>query len=135
MAFLILSVSGNPSFGGYLSMNGDPSIAVEDDITYQIPGGAHYFELFTRPDSIRKSGSGLNVMNSLFGSGGLLGAFTNASAQNAMGKSWSFQAHVNDDEALIIEIVSRGNDILSAPQYYIRQLDDETIQAMNEMFE
>ena len=135
MAYLIISVSGNPTFGGYLSMDGDPSVKVEDDVTYKIKGGAHYFELFSRSDAQRKVGKGSNFVNNLFGASGLLGLFANAAADNAMGESWSFQTHVDDDEALIIEIVSRGNEILSAPQYHVRQLDEETIQKFDAMFE
>ena len=135
MAYLNFVVGGNPNFGGYVSMDGDASVPIKHDDTYRIQSGVHQFTIYTRSDAQRKVGQGASIVNSLFGSGGILGFLADNRANNAMGESWSFQASIYDDELLVIEIVSRGNDILSAPQYRVRQLDDEMIQEIEKLFE
>lgn len=135
MAYLVITVGGNPDFGGYLSVDGEASIKLEDDITYQLVSGVHHFQLYSRSDAQRRMGQSSSFVNSLFGSnGGLFDRFADAAADNAIGQSWSFQAHVEDDEALIIEIVSKGDKILSAPQYRIQPLDDETLEYLRGVF-
>ena len=135
MAYLVISVNGNPEFGGYLSLDGESSVLVSNDDIYKISNGAHYYELFTRSDAQRRAGENSNFVNNLFGASGVLGYFADAAASNAMGESWSFQAHVDEDEALVIEIVSRGKEILCAPQYRIYPLDEETIKEFESCFE
>ena len=134
MAYLVISVAGNPQFGGYLSVDGEASVLLTDDITYELRSGLHYFEIFTTSDAQRKLGKGQQVFNSIVDTGGFIGAVSEAQAENSLGESWSFQARVDDDEAIFIDIVSKGNSIMTAPHYRIRQLDDETLEAWDQYF-
>lgn len=134
MAYLVISVAGNPDFGGYLSVDGESSILLTDDITYELTSGAHYFEIFTKSDAQRKLGQGQQVFNNIMGTGGFIGAISEAQAENSLGESWNFQVRAGDDEAVFIDIVSKGNTILSAPRYRVTQLDDETLEHLQSIF-
>ena len=46
-AYLHTVIDGNKSFGGYLSVDGEKAFAVNDDTTYELSPGHHYFVLYS----------------------------------------------------------------------------------------
>ena len=142
MAYLTIVVGGNPNFGGYLSIDGTQSFQLVNDMTYELPSGLHHFEIFSRSDSQRNSGQKLYAFNTVAGAlggrtgmiGSISGAINENHALNSMGYSWTFQASVGDDQVLILQIVSQGNEILGAPDFLISPLDQETITYLQTFF-
>ena len=50
MAFLTLLIKGDTSFGGYISMDGEEPVAIQDDVAYQIENGKHGFDVLRSAD-------------------------------------------------------------------------------------
>ena len=71
MSFLLIRVYGNPSFGGYLSMDGGQSVQLVDDVVYEIEPGLHLFEVHSTSDSARRTGSITSAVNSFVGTDGV----------------------------------------------------------------
>lgn len=134
MAYLMISVAGNPEFGGYLSIDGESSFLLTDDMTYELTSGSHYFEIHTTSDAQRKIGRGQQLFNDIVGSGGVIGAISEAQADNSLGDSWNFQVRAGDDEAVFIDIVSRDRTILAAPRYRVVQLEDDFLEELRSEF-
>ena len=57
MAYIYVEISGNKDFGGYLSVDGGESIALQDDFVYELEPGLHLFELHSKSDAERKTGN------------------------------------------------------------------------------
>jgi len=134
MAFLTVKVSGNPAFGGYLSMDKTPSSLIADDLTFEIENGLHLFEVHSRSDGQRKAGNAQSVINSWASIGAIGDAISDAQAENAIGDTWSFQASLEENDVIILEILSKGNNIIAAPQYRVEELDEETAENWREVF-
>jgi len=134
MAYLYLSIGGNPDFGGYLSMDGGRSILMKDDMVYEIEDGLHAYTIHSTSDAKRAGGRVQGTINNLTGSGGFFDTVNRVQAMNAMGDEWNFQARAVGDEVLVIEIVSRGEKIISTPEYQVTEFKEETIQSWKEYF-
>lgn len=135
MAYLKLEISGNTSFGGYLSMDGGKAIKVEDEMFYEIPSGRHTFVVHSASNASRsyaKFQAGL--YNNTSSSGAILDAIERHQIQKGLGDSWEFEVDLDDDELLRICITSSGDQIVDDPAYAIQQLDDEDLAALEEMF-
>ncbi len=134
MAYLYLSISGNPDFGGYLSMDGGRSILMQDDMVYEIEDGLHAYTIHSNSDAKRTSGRIQGTINNLTGSGGFFDTVNRVQAMNAIGDEWNFQARAEGDEVLMIEIVTKGDKIISTPEYQVTEFKDEIIQGWKEYF-
>lgn len=135
MAYLLFSIGGNPQFGGYLSVDGEPSILMQDDTVYELQSGLHVFKIHSTSDKQRAAGQRQKNFSNLFGDGDALDTFSRTQAKNAIGKEWSMQVRANDDEVVIIELVSEGLDIISTPEYRVAEVDEETKQRWEGIFE
>ena len=135
MAYLLFSVGGNPDFGGYLSVDGEPSILMQDDVVCELQSGLHAFKIHSTSDDQRAAGKRAKNLSNLFGDGGALDSISRAQAKNAIGREWSFQGRVGDDEVMIIEVVSEGMDIISTPEYRVTEVDEETRARWESIFE
>ena len=134
MAFLYLSIGGNPDFGGYLSVDGGRSILMKDDMVYEIEDGLHAYTIHSTSDAQRRSGRVQGTINNLTGSGGFFDTVNRVQAMNAIGDEWNFQARAVGDEVLVIEIVTKGNNIITTPEYRVTEFEEETIQSWKEYF-
>ena len=133
MAFISISVYGNQSFGGFLSMDKSKSVKLEDDDIYEIEPGPHLFEIHSTTDAMRKAGARQSAINSFVGSG-VTGVLSEMQAQNAMGDTWSFEVFLNDNELLQSAVRSEGTKIVGTPQYTTKVLDDEELEELEEFF-
>ena len=135
MAYLYLSIGGNPEFGGYLSMDQGRSILMKDDMVYEIEDGLHTYTIHSTSDAKRAGGHVQGTINNLVGGGGVMGAVNDIQAMNAIGDEWTFQARACGDEVLQIEIVTKGERIISTPEYRVTNVDEETIARWKAIFE
>ena len=134
MAYIELTVRGNEDFGGYLSVDGSESILITNDMVYELAPGAHLFEVHSTSDKERKMGERQRKFNDATYTGSFIDRMTDRQATNAIGNTWSFSVKVADDEAVEILVVSRGSEIVDAPQYTTRQLSDEELAHYEEKF-
>ena len=134
MAYLVFSVGGNPDFGGYLSVDEEPSILMQDDVVCELQSGLHVFKIHSTSDDQRAAGQRAKKFSNMFGDGGTLDSISRAQAKDAIGKEWSFQVRAGDDEAVFIEVVSSGMDIVSTPEYKVTQVDEETRERWEGLF-
>lgn len=135
MAYLYFSVGGNPDFGGYMSVDGSRSILIKDDMVYELDDGVHAFSIHSTSDAKRASGRAHGAFNSIVGTDGFMGAVNRAQAMNAMGDEWNFQARAEGDEVVVVEIVTRGDKIISTPEYQVTEFKDEIIESWKVAFE
>lgn len=135
-AYLQTLISGNQSFGGYLSVDGEKSFAVSHDMTYELAPGRHHFELFTTSDSSRKAAKGQAwLYNNTSSSGAILDAIERQQIRSQMGEGYEFDVVVGDGEMVQIEILSKGSKLVGAPMSRIIELSPAEIAEWERKFE
>ena len=135
MAFIRTKIEGNTSFGGYLFMDSGRSVAIQDEMTYEIPSGTHYFEIHSKSDAERGMGKFQKGINGMTSNGKIIDKLCDMQANNSLGDAWSFNAELEDNDCLVIQIRSKGTKIVGEPDYEIIELDDETVAQLKEEFE
>ena len=108
-AYLVTLIEGNESFGGYLSVDGDPAFKVEHDMTYRIRPGRHYLVIYSNSNFER-------------------------AIENGSGDRWEIDVFVELGQAIKLSILSRGNTLVTAPLYEVVTLDDDTNAYFEEVF-
>lgn len=135
MAYLRTTVSGNPEFGGYLSVDGGKSIPVKDDMTYELEDGQHLFELHSTPDWQRKMGKFQNGLNSMTSSSGkILDAVYEKQASDAIGDTWRFQVVAQEGQLIEISVLSKGEKIIADPMYNVTDLELDVLADLQARF-
>ena len=135
-AYLCTLIYGNESFGGYLSVDGQRAIRIEDDMTYQLEPGPHRIEVFSTSNAERAAGRfQANVYNMTSSDGPLLDTIQRNQALKNMGDSWNIDTVVGDGQCLTLGIRSSGMKIVAAPAYEISDLSEEEIERLEEFFE
>lgn len=130
MPYVLISVEGNPSFGGYLSIDKGPSHAVSDGSYFEISNGTHVFDIGSKSKATNKALEVGSLVNVRMG-GEMLGSIA---AVNAIGDEWSFQLQAFDDEVIVIEVLSKGNNIIATPSYRVDEFTDEALAEVKEHF-
>ena len=104
MAFLYFSVGGSSYFGGYASVDGDKCFSIKNGTAVAIDDGLHAFQISTVAVYGKVSGG------------------------------YNFQARLNYDDVIVVEVVTRLNEIISTPTYHVKKLSDfdaRTISTFN----
>lgn len=132
MAYLKIEIDGNPNFGGYLSIDREASIQIKDGEIYELDEGQHLFEIHTTTDAQRKMA---NFQSRLQSSSGMLNALTDMQVDKGTGDNWHFQVMVGHGQLVVLSILSKGNQIISAPMYNVVDLEDDKLEELEEHFE
>lgn len=128
MAYLRLSIQGNTSFGGYISVDGSKSVAVKDGALYDLSEGQHYFVVSTTSDASRKFGKTYASMHASTSSGSMIGdAVAGGITSSYAGNQWSFQVVVDSTDEVHVSVHTKGSKIIGDPMYSINELDEQTI--------
>lgn len=133
MAYITVSISGNENFGGYLSIDGAESFAVQDGYVYQLDNGPHFFELHTTTDAQRKAGERQRAVNNLIGSGAM-GVLSDIQSTAAIGRTWEFHAEAWEGECLQLSILSEGHSINVPPRFSVVECTEEEIEEYEGIF-
>ena len=134
MPYIELTISGNEKFGGYLSVDGGSSVEITNDAVYEIGVGQHLFEVHSTSDSSRKIGKLQSKINNAAYNGGILDMIAENQADNAIGDNWSFSVVVEEDDCVELNVLTKGNKIIAAPQYRVSKMSDEKREHYEQMF-
>lgn len=135
MAYVHTSITGNTSFGGYLSVDGEKAFAIRDDMTYEISEGKHSFQIFSKSNAERNYGKFQLGASALKSSHSLLDDVIDVGAINSLGDSWTFDAILEDADCIAICVTSRGQSLVGTPMYEIQELSEEAAASLNQQFE
>lgn len=135
-AYLMTLITGNESFGGYLSVDGEKAFSIEHDMTYELAPGAHTLIIYSTSNFQRSAGkvqaySYINTRSS----GAIVDSIERNAAIKNLGDSWEIDVMVEEGDLLELNITSRGSEIVATPQYRITELDEEAIKHFEETFE
>jgi len=133
MAYITVSISGNEEFGGYLSVDGAESFAVQDGYVYQLDNGPHFFQLHTTTDAQRKAGERQRAVNNLVGSGAM-GVLSDIQSTAAIGRTWEFHAEAWEGQCLELSILSEGRSINVPPRFAVVECTEEEIEEYEGIF-
>lgn len=135
-AYLSTFIYGNEEFGGYFSVDGETSIAFQNDMTYQLDPGPHHIAFYSTSNMQRKAGAfQAKVYCNTSSSGALFDALERREALKNLGDSWTIDVFVEEGQMLILNVRSKGNSIVGSPSYMVQDLSEEQIEALDEMFE
>ncbi len=135
-AYLLTLINGNKSYGGYLSVDGEKSFPIQDDMTYELSPGQHSLSIYTNSDAQRKVGSvQASVYNNTSSSGVILDAIERQSALSNMGDGWVIDVFVQEGQLLTLSVLTKGSKFAGTPLYEVDDLTDEAIKELEEKFE
>ncbi len=135
-AYLHTVIDGNKNFGGYLSVDGEKSISITDDMTYELTPGHHSLIIHSKSDAERASGKlRANLYNNTSSDGALMDSIERASILKSLGDGWEINVMVENNEMLTLNVLSKGNKILNAPAYQVVELSAEEIEDLEKKFE
>ncbi|MGM9647702.1 MAG: hypothetical protein ACI3YH_06200 [Eubacteriales bacterium] len=136
MAYVIVEVFGNTSFGGYLEIDNGVSHKLEDGTVLEIENGPHIFEISTTSKLSRGMGKFQSKLSSMTSSSGvILDTLEQRQINNNLGDSWEFQVRVNEEQAVFLSIRSQGDKLAAAPMYKVIDPDEEQLAALKEHFD
>lgn len=135
MAFLHTSITGNTSFGGYISMDGDKSVPIQDDMTYEITPGKHNFRIFTKSDLERRYGNAQHGITSHISNPGLLDAIIDAHAAHSIGDGWSFDVILENNDCVTVAVTSKGQNLIGDPVYEVEELPADVAESLRSQIE
>jgi hypothetical protein len=135
MSYLTLEVSGNKSWGGYLSIDGAASIDLQDDMVYELEPGQHYFVISTKSDGQTKVNNFQRFLyNNTSSSGAIIDAIERQQIMNGMGDRWEVQVYLEEGQSVDLKVLTNGNNIVAAPMYGIRDLEEAEIEYLENVF-
>ena len=134
-AYLHTTVDGNKNFGGYLSVDGEKSFKIGDDMTYELSPGHHSLVVYSTSEMQRKAGKfQASVYANTRSSGAILDSMELNSALKNIGDGWEINVMVQDDQLLSLNVLSKGEKIVSAPLYNTVDLSQEEIEQLEKRF-
>ena len=135
-AYLHTVIDGNKNFGGYLSVDGAKSFAINDDMTYELTPGHHALIVYSVPDFQRKSGKlQATLYTHTSSNGAILDALEAQSAIRNMGEGWEINIMVDDRQMVELNILSQGSKIVGDPMYGVSDLSEEEVKELEERFD
>ena len=135
-AYLHTAIDGNKDFGGYLSVDGEKSIKIGDDMTYELAPGHHSLVVYSTSDAQRSAGKfQASVYNNTSSSGAILDSLERKSALSNLGDGWEINIMVEDNQLVSLNVLSKGSKIVSAPLYNIVDLSAEEIAHLEKKFD
>lgn len=134
MAYIRMSINGNTSFGGYLSVDGGKTVSIEDGVVMELDNGKHSFTVYTASDFERGSVK-VNQWGRSGSSNKLLNMANDAIMKDAGGKSWDFSATLDEMDCAVIEVTTERKDFVCEPAFEVVELPEEKYQEYNTYFE
>lgn len=135
-AYLHTVIDGNKNFGGYLSVDGAKSFAINDDMTYELTPGHHALIVYSVPDFQRKSGKlQATLYTHTSSNGAVLDMLEAQSAIRNMGDGWEINIMVDDRQMVELNILSQGSKIVGDPMYAVSDLSEEEAKELEERFD
>ena len=135
-AYLHTVIDGNKNFGGYLSVDGAKSFAINDDMTYELTPGHHALIVYSVPDFQRKSGKlQATLYTHTSSNGAVLDMLEAQSAIRNMGDGWEINIMVDDRQMVELNILSQGSKIVGDPMYGVSDLSEEEVKELEERFD
>lgn len=135
-AYLHTVIDGNKNFGGYLSVDGAKSFAINDDMTYELTPGHHALMVYSVPDFQRKSGKlQATLYTHTSSNGAILDTLEAQSAIRNMGDGWEINIMVDDRQMVELNILSQGSKIVGDPMYGVSDLSEEQVKELEERFD
>lgn len=134
-AYLHTTVDGNKNFGGYLSVDGEKSFKIGDDMTYELSPGHHSFVVYSTSEMQRKAGKfQASVYANTPSSGAVFDTVELNSALKNIGDGWEINVMVQDNQMLSLNVLSKGEKIVNAPLYNTIDLSEEEIESLEKRF-
>ena len=135
-AYLHTVIDGNKNFGGYLSVDGAKSFAINDDMTYELTPGHHALMVYSVPDFQRKSGKlQATLYTHTSSNGAVLDMLEAQSAIRNMGDGWEINIMVDDRQMVELNILSQGSKIVGDPMYAVSDLSEKEVNELEERFD
>lgn len=135
-AYLITLISGNESFGGYLSVDGATAFPIENDMTYEIKPGVHSIVIYSTSNFDRAKGSAqATVYSNTSSSGRIFDAIEAGIAMKNLGDKWEMSINVEENQLLALNVTSSGKKIVATPMYEVSNLTDDEVKQLEKTFE
>lgn len=134
MAFIKFNVTGNPQYGGYLTIDG-VTVSVTDGKTFQIKDGHHNFTLHEKSTMSRFGGklSKFSASLSSNSSSSLERKWSeheSNKADSAIGDTYVFSADLTPNDCVVISVETHGERFIDEPAYHCCELSYETIATL-----
>ena len=125
-AYLHTQISGNKDFGGYLSVDGEKSIKIGDDMTYELSTGQHSLVVYSTSDAQRKTGElQAKIYTHTSSSGAIMDTLEAASTLKNLGDGWEINVVVEENQLVELSVLSKGTALVGDPMYKVTDLDEE----------
>lgn len=135
-AYLQTLISGNESFGGYLSVDGEKAFSISHDMTYELAPGQHCLMIYSTSNFERASGKTQAFLHmTTSSSGAVLDTLGAASAIKSMGDRWQIDVVVDDGDLVELRVLSKGSKLVGDPLFAVRELDKEELSHLEARFE
>ncbi len=134
MAFLHLSINGNTSFGGYLSVDGQKAFTIEEGSVYELGNGKHSFTIYTA-SNFERGNAKVYDWGRKGSKSALLNMAGDAIRKGAEGESWSFTATVGETQCAAIDVYTEGGEFVQDPTLEVIELPEEKYKEYTEYFE
>ena len=130
--YLITRISGNENFGGYLSIDGGKSGAIENGEFIRLSPGQHSLQIHSTSDAQRGIGNAQAFLYRNTSSSGVLGdALERQSARSNLGESWDINVYVEDDQVVYLNVLTKGQKIIDDPIYKVEDMSEEMKQELD----
>ena len=130
--YLITRISGNENFGGYLSIDGGKSGAIENGEFIRLSPGQHSLQIHSTSDAQRGIGNAQAFLYRNTSSSGVLGdALERQSAKSNLGESWDINVYVEDDQVVYLNVLTKGQKIIDDPLYKVEDMSEELKQELD----
>ncbi len=126
MPYIVISLEGQASAGGFLKVDGGAQIALSDDLMIKVSEGTHYLEFSSQSSAQR----GLSRLNAAVGNDSIAAWSERNAVDGKISETFS------KNSAMLFKVISdsRGH-ILDLPTYSMKELTDEDYEDMNRMYE
>lgn len=134
--YLIMGISGNENFGGYISVDGEKSVPIINGDYLRLTPGQHSLQIHSTSDAERKMGKAqATLYNNTSSSGALVDALERKSAKSALGDSWDINIYVEDGQAIYLNVLTKGQKIIDDPLYKVETMSEEMEKELDEEYE
>ena len=125
MPYIIADLQGAATFGGYLKVDGGPSIALSDDLMIYVAPGTHYLE-FTSQNSAERGMSKLNAA---------VGNYRTAAWMEKDAVDGKITETFYENTAMLFTVVSdNACNIVDLPTYEMQDLAPDRMANLDSMY-
>ena len=134
-AYLRTLISGNKDFGGYLSVDGEKSFKIADDMIYELSAGQHSLVVYSTSDAQRKTGEfQAKLYANTSSSGVVLDTLEKASALKNLGDGWEINLMVDENQIVELSVLTKGTNVVGDPMCKVSDLDEEDVERLENQF-